>query len=109
MQSGRYDHRTAVNIKARLETMGVPMFSESVAIENISNQGARVLTHRAFEPHDTVVLTETIGDVSVDAEVIYCQRLSRGQCAVGLKFRRPFLDIPTVGPLGWLASSRKGS
>ena len=58
-------------------------------IVNISSHGARVIAHRYWQPHDQLVLTELIGDFHVDAEVVYCHRLERDQCAVGLKFARP--------------------
>jgi hypothetical protein len=57
-------------------------------ITNISSRGARVIGHRAWQPHEQLVLTELIGDFRVDAEVVYCERIDRDQCAVGLKFAR---------------------
>jgi hypothetical protein len=30
-----------------------------------------------------------IGDFRAEAEVVYCQRLGPGDCAIGLKFDRP--------------------
>jgi hypothetical protein len=55
-------------------------------IVNISSHGARVIAHRYWRPHEQLVLTEFVGDFHVDAEVVYCQRLDRDQCAVGLRF-----------------------
>jgi hypothetical protein len=55
-------------------------------IVNISSHGARVIAHRSWQPHDQLVLSELIGDFHVDVEVVYCYRLDRDQCAVGLKF-----------------------
>ena len=55
-------------------------------IVNISSHGARVIAHRSWQPHDQLVLSELIGDFHVDAEVVYCQRIDRDKCAVGLKF-----------------------
>lgn len=55
-------------------------------IVNISNQGARVLAHRYWQPHEQLILSELIGDFHVGAEVVYCQRVEHNQCAVGLKF-----------------------
>jgi hypothetical protein len=55
-------------------------------IVNISSHGARVIAHRYWQPHEQLVLIELIGDFHVGAEVVYCQRLDREKCAVGLKF-----------------------
>jgi hypothetical protein len=76
----------AASIGARLETSGEPHEWEAVSIENFSNRGARVITHRSWQPHVHVILVGLIGDFHADAEVIYCQRLSGNKCAVGLKF-----------------------
>jgi PilZ domain len=84
--SGRNEHRAAMHLAARLNTRGVPPIVETVVIANISSRGARVMAHRYWQPRDQLVLTELIGDFHVDAEVVYCQRVDRDQCAVGLKF-----------------------
>ena len=59
-----------------------------ISIENSSEHGARVITHRFWQPHDHVTLMEVIGDSSVDAEVVYCQRLNDEKYAIGLKFKK---------------------
>lgn len=72
------------NLGARLQAVGLP--STTVTIANISNHGARVITHRPCQPHEQLILTELFGDFHVDAEVIYCQRADGDQYAVGLRF-----------------------
>ena len=86
MLSGRNEHRAAMHLAACLHTRGVPPIVETVMIVNISSHGARVIAQRAWQPHDQLVLTEMIGNFHVDAEVVYCQRIDRDQCAVGLRF-----------------------
>ncbi|MGH9206323.1 MAG: PilZ domain-containing protein [Acidimicrobiales bacterium] len=86
MQAGRLEHRMAANVGARLETSDVPRVWENVSIENVSNHGARVITHQSWQPHDHVTLVGLIDDFHADAEVIYCQRLGGNRCAVGLRF-----------------------
>lgn len=87
-----------MHFAACLHARGVPPIVETVTIVNISSHGARVIAHRAWQPHDQLVLTELIGDFYVDAEVIYCQRIDRDQCAVGLKFARAVdADWPAGG------------
>jgi hypothetical protein len=90
-----------MHLAARLHTRGVPPVVESVMIVNISSHGARVIAQRAWQPHDQLVLTEMIGSFHVDTEVVYCQRIDRDQCAVGLKFARPVeAEWPGVGSSG---------
>jgi hypothetical protein len=89
MEVGRYENRGAMNIAARVHTSGVPLIDDLVWIENISSHGARIRTQRAWQAHDQMVLTAMIGDFRAEAEVVYCQRLGPGDCAIGLKFDRP--------------------
>ena len=97
MLSGRNQQRAAMHLAASLHTRGAPPVVETVMIVNISSHGARVIAHRHWQPRDQLVLTELIGDFHVDAEVVYCHRLDRDQCAVGLKFARP---VDTEWPAG---------
>jgi len=86
--SGRNEHRASMHLAACLQSRGVPPVVETVTIVNISSHGARVIAHRYWQPHEQLVLNEVIGNFHVDAEVVYCQRLDRDQCAVGLKFAK---------------------
>jgi len=100
--SGRNEHRAAMHLTACLQSRGEPPIVETVTIVNISIHGARVLAHRQWQPHEQLVLTELVGgDFHVEAEVVYCQRLDRDQCAVGLKFAK---TIDTQ----WLAGGNIG-
>jgi hypothetical protein len=88
MQWGRIEHRMAASLAGHLESADVPLSSEHVMITNISNNGARVITHRHWRPRDRAVLTESTGDFRLDAEVIYCRRLRDDAYVIGLKFAR---------------------
>lgn len=74
---------------ARVHVSGVPLIVETVWIENISSHGARIRTHRSWQAQDQMVLSGVLGDFRADAEVVYCQHLSGGDYAVGLKFGHP--------------------
>ena len=78
-------------------------------IANISSHGARVLSHRNWQPHEQLVLTELVGgDYHVDAEVVYCQRLDRDQCAVGLKFAKA-IDTQLAAAGGSIGMRSRGT
>jgi hypothetical protein len=104
MESGRREHRMAVSLGASLRGSDTRPAPEQVSIENLSSHGARVLAYRAYKPHDHVILIGSGGDFHADAEVVYCQRVREGVCAVGLKFAR---EIP-VEPLERVASGDSG-
>jgi hypothetical protein len=92
MQSGRIEHRMAASLAGNLESVDVPLSSEHVMITNISSHGARVITHRHWQPRDRAVLTEFTGEFHFAAEVIYCRRLRDDAYVIGLKFARSTSD-----------------
>lgn len=75
-----------VSLAGRLEPAGAHTSSERIMIRNLSSHGARVISVRSWHLHDHVNLSETVGDYQLDAEVVYCERLSDNRFAVGLKF-----------------------
>ena len=77
----------AANLSGRLESADAPISSENVMITNISSHGARVISHRNWQPRDRATLIEPTGDFHLAAEVIYCRRLRDDAYVVGLKFQ----------------------
>ncbi|HET7758244.1 MAG TPA: PilZ domain-containing protein [Steroidobacteraceae bacterium] len=98
METGRREHRTAVTLTGRLLGTESPREPERVSIENISLHGARVLARREWQPHSHVILAGTGSDFYADAQVVYCQPVREGVCAVGLQFTRA-LEADRVGRL----------
>jgi hypothetical protein len=102
LETGRTEHRMDVSLAGRLEMPGAPTASERIMIRNLSSHGARIISGRAWHMHEHVNLSETVGDYHLDAEVIYCERLSDNRFAVGLKFEAATAssaDVP--GPSYW--------
>jgi hypothetical protein len=73
----------------RLELADRPLSSEVVSIENLSSQGAQVITHQNWGPHEHLILMDLIGDFRVEAEVVYCLRLRDDAYVAGLRFACP--------------------
>jgi hypothetical protein len=94
MQTGRTEHRGAMNVAATLRTATTPPIVEKVWIQNISSRGARIRCRRTWQAKDHLVLIAMFDDLRADAEVVYCERLSADECAVGLKFAHPLLAEP---------------
>ena len=80
-----------MNVAATIHTATAPLVVEHVWIQNISNHGARIRSHRIWQARDHLVLTSVLGDLHTEAEVVYCERLAADECAVGLKFARPLM------------------
>ena len=57
---------------------------EWVSVENVSLHGVRVATARAWEPGSHVAVRSINGDLTNRARVVYCQRVSDKEFAVGL-------------------------
>jgi hypothetical protein len=87
MKEGRMERRTAMGFVAQIEKMSDPSVTETVWIDNLTNQGARVLARRSTPTDDLLVLSSPKpGFHSVVAKVVYCQRLPNGAVAMGLEF-----------------------
>src|SRR5256886_16456499 len=56
-----------MHLTACLQSRGEPPIVETVMIVNISSHGARVLSHRNWQPHEQLVLTELV-DVIIPAD-----------------------------------------
>lgn len=57
-----------------------------MSIENISTHGARVIAHCERPLRSHVILAGLGSELYADAEVVYCQPVREGLCALGLKF-----------------------
>jgi hypothetical protein len=62
-------------------------------ITNISTHGARVITHRNWQPHDRAVFMEVTRNIHTEAEVIYCRRLRPDEYVIGLRLGRPAAEM----------------
>jgi hypothetical protein len=93
MESGRLEKRMAMSVAACLAIPGEPAVIEPVLIENISPHGARVVANRSCLVDDSVVITDPVGAVRLDARVIYCESLSDGRSAIGLRFSEAAVSL----------------
>jgi hypothetical protein len=72
---------------AQIEKKSDPSSTETVWIDNMSNQGARVLARQSRPTDDLLILTSPkSGFHPVIGKVIYCQRFPNGAVAIGLEF-----------------------
>ena len=64
-----------------------PSAAERTKTENVCSIGVRVLTQRARDLNERLMITSLMGDLRALARVVYCQRLADGHFAVGLQFQ----------------------
>ncbi len=87
LRSGRLEKRIEVAIPLQISTMLDPALAERTTTENVCSLGMRVLTGHARELNERLMITTLQGEMRRLARVVYCQRLSDGQFAVGLQFQ----------------------
>ncbi len=87
MQTGRTEHRMATNAVASVEVVEEPAFNETVVFVNISEHGARFISHRSWPAGQRLILSDSMANFRATAEVIYCARHSSRRFAVGVKFK----------------------
>ena len=63
-----------------------PTRVEFACTENISSNGARVLTDRPWEAGSVILLNSSVGQLLTRARIVYCQSLPLNKFAVGLEF-----------------------
>jgi hypothetical protein len=63
-----------------------PSASERATTENVCSLGVRVLTQKAKELNERLLVSSLAGDMRTLARVVYCQRLPGGRFGVGLQF-----------------------
>lgn len=86
IKSGRIEKRTQMAMSVELWSMQDRRLIEKTVTENISTQGASVVTQRTLQPQKYVLFSST-GNVSrTQARVVYCQPLPGGRFKVGLHF-----------------------
>lgn len=87
LRSGRLEKRIEVAIPLQISTILDPEAAERTTTENVCSLGIRVLTDRARELNERLMISSLNGDLKRLARVVYCQRLPDGHFAVGLQFQ----------------------
>jgi hypothetical protein len=86
MQIGRAEPRMATNTVANLEAAEEPSINETAVFENISEHGARLITSRRWVAGQRVIVSDSLVNSRIKAEVVYCTPHSLRRFVVGLKF-----------------------
>jgi hypothetical protein len=85
--SGRMERRLPVIVVVRLSpAVSLGIDEEKTFTDNISPQGARIFSSRAWQPDDAVRVTP-LNEEAVYAKVIYSQRLPDNRYGIGVKFQ----------------------
>jgi PilZ domain-containing protein len=84
---GRIEKRFRLRIPLELSKLQDPNRKERTVTENVSSIGARVLTLRAMQPNERLMVGFLELNLRTQARVVYCQRLPDEHFALGLQFQ----------------------
>ena len=83
---GAIEKRLYLNMPFELSKLQSSNGAERTITENISSIGARVLSRRAMEPHEQLLVSSRVGNLRTKARVVYCRPSPDGRFGVGLRF-----------------------
>src|SRR3979490_768552 len=93
-KSGRLEKRIRLAVPVEISRPQNPSVAERTTTENVCSLGIRVLTQRARDLNERLLINSLVGDLRTLARVVYCQRLQDGRFGVGLQFQGMSVDWP---------------
>jgi hypothetical protein len=87
-RSGRLEKRIRLAIPVEIFSPQNPAAAERTTTENISSLGIRVLTQRARDLNERLMISSLAGGLRSLARVVYCQRVAENRFALGLELPR---------------------
>jgi len=93
-RSGRLEKRIPLAVPVQISSVQDPSSGERTTTENVCSLGMRVLTQRARQLNERLMISSLVGDLRALARVVYCQRLPNGRFCVGLQFQEVAANWP---------------
>lgn len=94
VRSGRLEKRIQLAFPVQISSLYDPSTSERTTTENVCSLGMRVLTQKARELNERLMISSLVGDLRALARVVYCQRLPGGRFGVGIQFQGQSISWP---------------
>ncbi len=94
-RSGRLEKRIQLAVPVQISSVLDPVATERTTTENVCSLGIRVLTQRARDLNEQLIISPLRGELPALASVVYCQRLADGRYGVGLRFQGRPINWPT--------------
>jgi hypothetical protein len=85
-RSGRFEKRIRLAIPVQISSLLDPTATERTTTVNVCSLGIRILTQRARDLNERLMINSLMSDLRTLGRVVYCQRLPEGRFAVGLQF-----------------------
>ncbi|PYU78117.1 MAG: hypothetical protein DMG51_19300 [Acidobacteria bacterium] len=93
-RSGRLEKRIRLAVPVQIASLLDPATAERTTTENVCSLGMRVLTQRARQLNERLMISSLVGDLRALARVVYCQRLPSGCFSIGLQFQETAANWP---------------
>jgi len=93
---GRIEKRIRLAVPLEVSKLWDPAGPDHTITENVCSNGVRVLTRRAMEPNERLMIRSFQSDLQTKVRVVYCQRLPDGQYGVGLQFQGVAINFPSA-------------
>jgi hypothetical protein len=100
VRSGRLEKRIQLAVPVQISSLQDPSATERTTTENVCSLGVRILTQRAKELNERLMISSLVGDLRTLARVVYCQRLPDGRFGVGVEFQGVALHWPKISLSG---------
>jgi len=100
VRSGRLEKRVQLSLPVKISRLYDPFTSERTTTENICSLGMRVLTQKARELNQRLMISSLVGDLRALARVVYCQKLPDGRYGVGIQFQGQSINWPAGSVAG---------
>jgi hypothetical protein len=85
---GRLEKRIRLAVPVEILNPQNPSAAERTTTENVSSLGMRVLTQRARDLNERLMIRSLGGDLQTLARVVYCQHVAENRFALGLELSR---------------------
>ena len=85
LESGRLEKRTRLAVPVEIVGIDEDGAAASAITENVCSRGLRVVARRPLRPREPLLISSPPGDRPVPVRVVYCERVSNGRFAAGLK------------------------
>ena len=87
VRSGRLEKRIQLSLPVQISNLYDPSSTERTTTENVCSLGMRVLTQKARELNERLMISSMVGGLRALARVVYCQRLPDGRFGVGIQLQ----------------------
>jgi hypothetical protein len=92
VRSGRLEKRIRLAVPVQISRLLDPAATERTTTENVCSLGIRILTQRARDLNERLMISSAMGDQRTLGRVVYCQRLPDGRFGIGLQFQGQVVD-----------------